>query len=131
MRQHTLPKPLLPDFDTLRPSCPAVSVVEPCARPSRRPALSIVATFTALLDHDGAIEGTVTDPTGAVLPGVTITAASDALMALRTTLSAADGSYLLSALPPGTYQLLYVLSGFASASRESPPLLWITPGRSG
>ena len=30
----------------------------------------------------GAVEGTVTDTTGSVLPGVTITAASDALMAL-------------------------------------------------
>ena len=66
----------------------------------------------------GAIEGTVTDTTGAVLPGVTITAASDALMALRTTLSAPDGSYRLSALPPGTCRLLPVLSGFASARRE-------------
>ena len=66
----------------------------------------------------GAIEGTVTDFTDAVLPAVTITAASDALMALRTTLSAPDGSYRLSALPPGTYRLLYVLSGFASARRE-------------
>ena len=40
-------------FNALRPSCAAVSVVEPWARPSRRPALSIVATFTALLDHEG------------------------------------------------------------------------------
>jgi hypothetical protein len=66
----------------------------------------------------GAIEGTVTDTTGAVLPGVTITAASDALMALRTTMSAPDGSYRLSGLPPGNYRLSYALSGFASVRRD-------------
>lgn len=66
----------------------------------------------------GAIDGTVTDTTGAVLPGVTITAGSDALIALRTTVSARDGSYRLSGLAPGSYRLSYTLAGFASVRRE-------------
>jgi hypothetical protein len=53
----------------------------------------------------GAIEGTVTDTSGAVLPGVTVTAAGDALMALRTTVSATDGTYRMSGLPPGIYRV--------------------------
>jgi carboxypeptidase family protein len=66
----------------------------------------------------GAIEGSVTDTTGAVLPGVTITAASDAHMAPRSTTTAPDGSYRLSGLPPGNYRLSYALSGFASTGRD-------------
>jgi hypothetical protein len=66
----------------------------------------------------GAVEGTVTDTTGAVLAGVAITATSDALLAQRTTISALDGSYRLSGLAPGDYRLSYELSGFASVRRE-------------
>jgi hypothetical protein len=66
----------------------------------------------------GAIEGRVTDATGAVLPGVTIAVAGDALMGPRTTTSEPDGSYRFSGLPPGTYALSFALSGFATATRK-------------
>ena len=62
----------------------------------------------------GAIDGTLRDATGAVLPGVAITAAGEALMAPRTTVSGANGSYRFAALPPGIYSLSFAREGFRS-----------------
>src|SRR6185503_17013691 len=66
----------------------------------------------------GSINGTVQDNTGAVLPGVTITASSPAIMGVQTGISNAQGQYRFPSLPPGTYQLRYELSGFNTFVRE-------------
>lgn len=66
----------------------------------------------------GAVEGSVTDLTGAGLPGVTITAAGDPLMAPYVVVSASDGSYRFWAMPPGTYTLSFALAGFETRTRE-------------
>ena len=61
-----------------------------------------------------SLSGRVTDPNGAPLPGVTVTARGEALQ--RESLSAttgADGAYRLSPLPPGTYSLSFARDGFA------------------
>jgi len=50
-----------------------------------------------------AIQGTVTDPTGAVVAGAVVTASGDKLLQPATVKSDAHGYYRLSALPPGTY----------------------------
>ena len=96
----------------LRPVSVLVSSVVCLLCVARAATGQIVGTTT------GAIDGTLTDTTGAVLPGVTIMAASDALIAPRATTSAPDGSYRLSGLPPGTYRLSYALSGFAAVTRD-------------
>jgi outer membrane receptor protein involved in Fe transport len=67
----------------------------------------------------GSIVGTVTDPTRAVLPGVTVTATSPALMGAATTVTEPNGTYRLSALPPGEYRVTYELSGFGTLTREN------------
>ena len=67
----------------------------------------------------GSIAGTITDETGATLPGVTITVTSPALQVpqlLRT--SDSDGTYQFSELPAGLYRVTYELSGFATLVRE-------------
>ena len=52
------------------------------------------------------ITGVVTDPSGAVLPGVTIEAASPALIEnVRTAATDAQGRYAIVALRPGTYKI--------------------------
>lgn len=65
----------------------------------------------------GAIDGTVTDGTGAVLRAVTITVSGDALMGTRTEVSGPDGSYRFPALPPGAYSMGFRLEGFKPLSR--------------
>ena len=49
----------------------------------------------------GAITGTITDGSGAVLPGATITISGAALMGPRTVFSGSEGLYRFPALPPG------------------------------
>jgi hypothetical protein len=65
----------------------------------------------------GAIQGTIVDATGAVLPGVTVTATSKSTGEVRTTVTNQAGIYRLQSLDPGTYDLSAALSGFGTASR--------------
>jgi carboxypeptidase family protein len=65
----------------------------------------------------GRINGTVTDQSGAVLPGVTVTASSPALIQPQTTVTGEDGVYRLIALPAGMYELTFELSGFQAVKR--------------
>jgi hypothetical protein len=60
----------------------------------------------------GAITGTVSDPSGAAIPGVTITATERATGATRTAETDASGSYRFSLLPPGEYSLRFTAQGF-------------------
>jgi hypothetical protein len=65
------------------------------------------------------IIGTVTDESGGVLPGVTVTATSPALQVPSVTaVTDATGEYRLTPLPIGTYTVDYVLSGFQTVRRE-------------
>ena len=63
--------------------------------------------------------GVVTDPQGGVLPGVTVTATSPALIASRTAVTEVNGSYRLPSLPEGSYTLGFELSGFQSFKRTN------------
>src|SRR5688572_5601929 len=66
----------------------------------------------------GVIQGTVTDETGAQLPGVTIEARNVGTNLTRTQTSAADGRYVFLQLPPGNYRLTFTLPGFATLVRQ-------------
>jgi hypothetical protein len=66
----------------------------------------------------GTISGTLTDQSGAVLPGVTATLSSAALIGgVRTTVTNEGGFYKFIALPPGSYDLKFELAGFGTVSR--------------
>ncbi|HZL94406.1 MAG TPA: carboxypeptidase regulatory-like domain-containing protein, partial [Vicinamibacterales bacterium] len=69
-------------------------------------------------DFRGRINGTVTDNTGAVLPGVTVTATSPALIQPQVQVTGGDGSYRFLALPPGVYSIDFELTGFNSIKRQ-------------
>src|SRR6187455_3311226 len=59
------------------------------------------------------IIGQITDGTGAILPGVTVTATSPALQVPSVTaVTDAQGEYRLSPLPIGVYTVVYELAGF-------------------
>src|SRR5262249_199086 len=60
----------------------------------------------------GAIAGVVRDTTGAVLPGVTVEAASPALIEkVRVAASDDQGNYKIIDLRPGTYTVTFTLPG--------------------
>jgi hypothetical protein len=66
----------------------------------------------------GTIQGRVTDAQGAVLPGVTVTATSPALIQPQTTVTSDTGNYRFPAVPPGAFELTYELAGFNTLKRS-------------
>ncbi len=66
----------------------------------------------------GTLTGRVQDSSGAVLPGVTVTASSPALQGARSTTTNSNGDFKLAFLPPGEYDVTYELEGFNSAVRH-------------
>jgi outer membrane receptor protein involved in Fe transport len=79
---------------------------------------AFAAPARAQMDQ-GHLTGTVTDSQGGVLPGVTVTISSPALMGVRTAVSGADGKYNVGPIPAGVYQVTFELSGFQSAKRTN------------
>lgn len=65
----------------------------------------------------GAIEGTVSDEDGGVLPGVAITVRNQGTGATRETTTGTDGLYRAPLLPVGTYEVTASLDGFATTVR--------------
>src|SRR5437667_3650906 len=76
------------------------------------------ARAAAAQELRGRITGVVTDNTGAVLPGVTVTVSGPALIQPQTAVSGADGTYRYPALPPGLYTVTFELTGFQTLKRE-------------
>jgi len=67
----------------------------------------------------GTVAGTVKDASGGVLPGVTVEAASPALIEkIRTAVTDGAGQYQIVNLPPGSYTITFSLTGFNSVRRE-------------
>jgi hypothetical protein len=67
----------------------------------------------------GTVAGTVTDASGGVLPGVTVEAASPALIEkIRTAVTDGSGQYQIVNLPPGAYTITFSLTGFSTVRRE-------------
>jgi hypothetical protein len=88
-----------------------------------RSALILLLTFfvaaAAVAQDDGSLRGYITDDTGAALPGVTVTAASNVLIGgSRTAVTDGSGYYRLINLPPGDYTLTAELASFAIYRRE-------------
>jgi hypothetical protein len=78
-----------------------------------------VARLAAQGVQTGTIRGTVTDQQNLAVPGVTVTVSSPALQGVRTTITAGDGTYVFRTLPPGDYEIAFVLSSFDSVKRTS------------
>jgi carboxypeptidase family protein len=65
------------------------------------------------------LAGVVRDTSGAILPGVTVEAASPVLIEkIRTAVTDGTGQYRLPELPPGPYTLTFTLTGFSTVRRE-------------
>src|SRR5829696_5284148 len=83
-----------------------------------------VTSFVPLSSAQTAatVSGRVEDVTGAVLPGVTVTAKSGATGLVRTALSGPEGRYVIPQLPPGIYELRAEIAGFKPHVRPEVPL---------
>jgi hypothetical protein len=67
----------------------------------------------------GAIAGVVRDPSGAVMPGVTVEAASPALIEkVRSVVTDNQGLYRIVDLRPGQYTVTFTLAGFSTFRRD-------------
>ncbi|HEY3927152.1 MAG TPA: carboxypeptidase regulatory-like domain-containing protein [Candidatus Koribacter sp.] len=75
--------------------------------------LLFISLFAAAQSYRGSIRGTVTDPSGAVIPNATLTATSVATRQVRTVQSAGDGQYVIPELPAGTYEVTATVKAFA------------------
>jgi len=84
-------------------------------------ALSALLLFAALLvtpaawgqERFGNLEGVATDPTGAVVPNVTVTITNAATGRAYTTKTNASGSYIARDLEPGRYSVKFEANGFS------------------
>ena len=78
------------------------------------PALAAAQATTA-----SGVAGVARDTSGAVLPGVTVEAASPALIErVRTAVTDGEGRYNVSDLRPGTYVVTFTLPGFSTFVRR-------------
>src|SRR5436190_3451262 len=90
----------------------------------RKWVLAVAAVAIALLipstaSAQATIAGVVRDASGAVLPGVTVEAASPVLIEkVRSGTSDGTGQYRITSLPPGTYTVTMTLPGFSTVKRE-------------
>lgn len=81
--------------------------------------LSLLPATTSAQSAASGIAGVVKDTTGAVIPGVSVEAASPALIErVRTVVSDAQGLYKIVDLRPGIYTVTFTLPGFNTIRRE-------------
>ena len=84
-------------------------------------AVLVLAPSVALAQS--AFTGTVRDTSGAVLPGVTVEATSPVLIeGTKAAVTDANGAYRIVDLRPGTYTLVFSLTGFKAARFEGVEL---------
>lgn len=81
-------------------------------------------TFPAFGQFRASIQGTVADPTGAVIPGATVTLTDTTNNHTMTTTSSAAGVYTFNALPPNVFTLKVTATGFKSKTLSN---IQITP----
>src|SRR5437667_1173906 len=85
--------------------------------------VSWLAVVPSTAYAQATLSGVVRDSSGAVLPGVTVEAASSVLLEkVRTAVTDGTGQYRLPELLPGTYTVTFTLTGFSTVKREAVEL---------
>jgi len=87
----------------------------------------LIAISTAHSQATASLRGTVTDPTGAVIPEATVTIKSLENGSSRKTATDIDGEYSFPQVAPGDYILVAEKSGFATVTNAHVKLLVNTP----
>src|SRR3954462_2403382 len=82
-------------------------------------AVGLLLLLPAIASAQSSLAGVARDTSGAVLPGVTVEAASPALIEkVRSVTTDASGQYKIVDLRPGTYTVTFALTGFSTVKRE-------------
>ncbi len=76
-------------------------------------AFNASAALAQYSETTGTIQGTVKDPTGAVIPGASVEVSSPALIGTRQAQTDSAGFYRFAFLPPGEYKVAVTASGFS------------------
>src|SRR5688500_15615497 len=85
--------------------------------------MTALVLVPSIASAQGQITGTVTDTSGATLPGVTVEASSSALIErARAVVTDAAGRYRLVDLRPGVYSVTFTVSGFSTFKRDGVEL---------
>ena len=84
--------------------------------------LLLTAVTAVAQDATGKLVGTVTDPQGAVVPGAKVTVTNTATGVTREATTGSDGTYLVNAVPIGTYTVTVEKGGFTKAISPSQQL---------
>src|SRR5450759_2259426 len=80
--------------------------------------LVLLASSLSAQTETGQITGTITDPTGAAVPGAKVTVRSAGTGMTRAVESSADGSYTVTNLLPAEYTVVVESPGFAKVERR-------------
>jgi hypothetical protein len=77
-----------------------------------------VPAFAQVSATTGSINGKVSDASGGVMPGVTVTVTSPSMQGTRSDVTNENGEYRFPAVPPGDYKITFELAGFGTVVRE-------------
>src|SRR5947207_9011179 len=86
------------------------------------PSVFLIAFGTAVFGQGSVtatLRGTVTDPTGGVLPGASVSITNSGTANTREIITDARGGYLFAGLFPGTYEMKVELAGFKAFDRKN------------
>src|SRR5260370_37874528 len=78
----------------------------------------LALSFAAFAQTVGQVTGVVTDPSGSIVVGATVTITNSQTNATRTTTTNSAGNYAFPALQPGVYNVKAELQGFQGHVRE-------------
>ncbi len=80
--------------------------------------LILIASSDVVFSQSASVAGVVSDGSGRVIPGVTVTTIPESGGVSRDTTSGSDGAYRLEGLPDGTYRVDFGLRGFDVVRRN-------------
>ena len=85
--------------------------------------VTMAFTLTAAAQNNATLQGTVTDPSGAAVPGANVTVIEQATGATRQTQTTNTGFYQVAQLPPGQYTVAVEKTGFQKSQTTNVTVL--------
>ena len=82
----------------------------------------LIAALAGAQTFRGAISGTVTDPSGSVVPSADVTATDVATGVDHKTVTTTEGVFSFQDIPLGTYKVTVTAKGFATATTDNVPV---------